>query len=107
MRDESELIRAAVRGDARAFEDLVLLKREQVLRTAYQVTGDLEDARDVAQRVFLRLWKILDRFDPARKFDTWIYRITVNAAIDLTTVGSPLTSYATTRPMYAAPPLSR
>ncbi len=82
MRDESELIRAAVRGDARAFDDLVLLKREQVVRTAYQVTGDLEDARDVAQRVFLRLWKILDRFDPRRRFDTWVYRITVNAAID-------------------------
>lgn len=82
MRDESELIRAAARGDTRAFEDLVVLKREQVVRTAYQVTGDLEDARDVAQRVFLRLWKILDRFDPRRKFDTWVYRITVNAAID-------------------------
>jgi len=82
MRDESELIRAAVAGDTRAFEDLVVRKREQVVRTAYQVIGDLEDARDVAQRVFLRLWKILDRFDPRRRFDTWVYRITVNAAID-------------------------
>jgi RNA polymerase sigma-70 factor (ECF subfamily) len=82
MQDERELIRAAAQGDALAFEQLVLLKREQVVRTAYQVTGDLEDARDVAQRVFLRLWKILDRFDRERRFDTWVYRITVNAAID-------------------------
>ena len=82
MRDEGELIRAAAGGDRRAFEDLVLRKREQVVRTAFQVTGDWEDARDVAQTVFLRLWKVLRRFDPGRRFDTWLYRITVNAAID-------------------------
>lgn len=83
MRDEAGLIRAAAEGDESAFEDLVLLKRERVVRTAYQITGDLEDARDVAQWVFLRLWKVLRRFDPGRRFDTWLYRITVNAAIDL------------------------
>ncbi len=82
MRDEGELIRAAAGGDRRAFDELVLLKREQVVRTAYQVTGDLEEARDVAQAVFLRLWKVLRRFDPGRRFDTWLYRITVNLAID-------------------------
>jgi RNA polymerase sigma-70 factor (ECF subfamily) len=82
MRDESDLIREAARGDAGAFEELVLRKRERVVRTAYQITGDLEDARDVAQWVFVRLWKVLRRFDPGRRFDTWLYRITVNAAID-------------------------
>jgi RNA polymerase sigma-70 factor (ECF subfamily) len=82
MRDEAELIRAAIGGDREAFETLVVLKRERVVRTAYQVTGDLEDARDVAQWVFLRLWRVLPRFDPQRRFDTWLYRITVNAAID-------------------------
>ena len=83
MRDEADLIREAARGDAGAFEELVLRKRERVVRTAYQITGDLEDARDVAQWVFIRLWKVLGRFDPGRRFDTWLYRITVNAAIDL------------------------
>lgn len=82
MRDEAELIREAARGGREAFDLLVTAKRQQVVRTAYQVTGDLEDARDVAQRVFVRLWRILDRYDPARRFDTWLYRITVNAAID-------------------------
>ena len=82
MRDEAELIAAATGGDPQAFDELVRIKREQVVRAAYQVTGEMEDARDVAQRVFLRLWKILDRYDPARRFDTWLYRITVNAAID-------------------------
>jgi RNA polymerase sigma-70 factor (ECF subfamily) len=54
-----------------------------VVRIAYQVTGDWEDAVDVSQGVFVRLWKGLRRYDPSRRFDTWLYRITVNAAIDL------------------------
>lgn len=78
-----DLIRAAAGGDRSAFEKLVVSKRERVVRTAYQITGDLEDAKDVAQGVFLRLWTVLRRFDPGRRFDTWLYRITVNAAIDL------------------------
>jgi len=85
MRDDedlTDLIRAAAGGDRRAFEDLVLRKRDQVVRTAFQITGNLEDAKDVAQGVFLRLWRVLQRFDLARRFDTWLYRITVNAAID-------------------------
>lgn len=82
MRDEGELIRAARDGDVEAVNELVRRKREQVVRIAYQVTGDWDDAIDVSQGVFLRLWKGLRRYDPARRFDTWLYRITVNAAID-------------------------
>jgi len=85
MRDDedlSDLIRAAARGDRRAFEDLVLRKRDKVVRTAFQITGNLEDAKDVSQGVFLRLWRVLQRFDLEKRFDTWLYRITVNAAID-------------------------
>jgi len=82
-RDEHELIRAAAAGDRRAFDELIRLKRERVVRTAYQITGDMDDALDVAQGVFLKLWHGLERFDPRRRFDTWVYRITVNAAIDM------------------------
>jgi len=85
MRDDedlTDLIRAAAGGDRRAFEDLVLAKRDRVVRTAFQITGNLEDAKDVAQGVFLRLWRVLQRFDLTKRFDTWLYRITVNAAID-------------------------
>ena len=85
MRDDedlTDLIRAAAGGDRRAFADLVLKKRERVVRTAFQITGNLEDAKDVAQGVFLKLWKVLQRFDLSKRFDTWLYRITVNAAID-------------------------
>lgn len=83
MRDEGELIRAASRGDRAAFDRLVDLKRDRVARVAYQITGDFEDALDVAQTVFLKLWGGLDRYDAQQRFDTWLYRVTVNAAIDL------------------------
>ena len=83
MRDEGELIRAAADGDVESVNELVRRKREQVVRIAYQITGDWEDAVDVSQGVFVRLWKGLRRYDPSRPFDTWLYRITVNAAIDL------------------------
>ena len=82
MRDELQLIRDASAGDTAAFDELVRLKRERVVRTAYQVTGDLDDAMDVAQGVFMKLWQGLDRYDAGRRFDTWLYRVTVNAAID-------------------------
>ena len=82
MRDEGELIRAAVGGDVDAVNELVRRKRELVVRVAYQVTGNWEDAVDVSQGVFIRLWKGLHRYDQARRFDTWLYRITMNAAID-------------------------
>lgn len=80
---EGQLIRAAARGDRRAFEELVRCKREQVVRIAYQVTGNWDDAIDVSQGVFLKVWQGLSRYDPARPFDTWLHRVTVNAAIDL------------------------
>jgi RNA polymerase sigma-70 factor (ECF subfamily) len=82
MPDETALIEAVRNGDAAAFEKLVVAKRRLVVGTAYQITGNMEDAQDVAQRVLLTLWKSMHRYDPRRRFDTWLYRVTVNAAID-------------------------
>ena len=76
------LVRAARRGDEDAFRRLVELKRDKVFRVAYHHLGKPEDARQVAQSVFVRLWKNLGRYDDARPFDTWLYQITANAAID-------------------------
>jgi RNA polymerase sigma-70 factor (ECF subfamily) len=90
MRDEAELIEAAIGGDQSAFGELVKLKRERVVRTAYQITGNMDDALDVAQAVFIKVWQGMDKFDPRRRFDTWIYRITSNAAIDLLRSRGPL-----------------
>jgi len=86
---EAELIQAAAAGDTDAFERLVDLKRRLVIRAAFRILGNLDDAHDVAQTVFLTLWRSLDRYDHTRRFDTWLYKVTVNAAIDMTRKAGP------------------
>lgn len=76
------LVKAAKAGDDDAFRQLVELKRDKVYRVAYHHLGRPDDARQVAQAVFVRLWRHLDRYDEARPFDTWLYQVTANAAID-------------------------
>jgi DNA-directed RNA polymerase specialized sigma24 family protein len=79
---DRELVLKAASGDEQAFEALIRRKREKVFWIAYRIIGDEEDARDIAQQTFIRLWKVLDRFKQEQSFDTWLYRITVNLAID-------------------------
>jgi len=80
--DELQVIRLARDGDQDAFEELVRLKRDKVYWTAYQVVGREEDARDISQTVFLRVWRSLDRYDEKYAFNTWLHTITVRLAID-------------------------
>lgn len=82
MADEADLIRRAAAGDLGAFDELIVLKRDRVFRTAWQVVRNTEDARDVSQLVFVKLWRVLRRYRTERKFDTWLHRITINQAID-------------------------
>ncbi len=80
--DELQVIRLARAGDQDAFEELVRLKRDKVFWVAYQVVGREEDARDISQNVFLRIWRSLDKYDEKYAFNTWVHTITVRLAID-------------------------
>lgn len=82
LNPDADLIELCQNGDDRAFEELVARYRTRVASIAYQVLGNYEDARDVAQEVFIKLYKGIGGFDPNKKFFTWLYRLTVNAAID-------------------------
>ncbi len=79
---EADLIERSQAGDEQAFQELVNQYRTRVASIAYQVLGNYEDARDVSQEVFIKLYRGLKGFDPKKKFFTWLYRLTVNAAID-------------------------
>ncbi|MBT7787918.1 MAG: RNA polymerase sigma factor, partial [Calditrichaeota bacterium] len=79
---DAELIERCQQNDEIAFQELVELYRTRVASIAYQVLGNYEDARDVAQEVFIKLYKGIHGFNPKKKFFTWLYRLTVNAAID-------------------------
>jgi len=60
----------------------VARKRERVFWIAYHIVGDREVARDVAQEVFVRLFRVIRRFREGGRFDAWLYRISTNLGID-------------------------
>ncbi len=80
--DEKDLIRSARGGDQRAFARLVDRKRDRAFRVAFHIVGDEDDAKDIAQQAFVRLWYALAGFDESQRFDPWFCRIVVNLAID-------------------------
>ena len=80
--EESVLIRAAQRGDSAAFEALVRLYDSNVLRMALNLLHSQEDARDVYQEAFLRVYKNLPKFRFDCSFSTWLYRIVANLCLD-------------------------
>jgi RNA polymerase sigma-70 factor (ECF subfamily) len=80
--DEAAWIRAAQRGDAEAFEKLVRAYDQNVLRMAYNLLHSQEDARDVYQEAFLRVYRNLPKFRFDCAFSTWLYRIVANLCLD-------------------------
>ncbi|HET7434014.1 MAG TPA: RNA polymerase sigma factor [Thermoanaerobaculia bacterium] len=80
--DDRELVQTIRAGDPAAFEQLVRRKTSKVYALCYRVIGNSEDAKDISQLVFLKLWENLEKYDPAYAFDTWLYRMVTNVAID-------------------------
>jgi RNA polymerase sigma-70 factor, ECF subfamily len=80
--DEHALIRAAQRGDAVAFEQLVRAYDQNVLRMALNLLRSQEDARDIYQEAFLRVYRNLPKFRFDCSFSTWLYRIVANLCLD-------------------------
>ena len=80
--DEAALIRAAQKGDERAFEELVRLYDQSILRLALNLLRSPEDANDIYQETFLRVYKNLHTFRFDCSFHTWLYRIATNLCLD-------------------------
>jgi RNA polymerase sigma-70 factor (ECF subfamily) len=89
---DHEWIRHAQRGEEAAFEGLVKRHEERAVRVALALVGNREDARDIAQDAFLRVFRNLDGFDFQHEFTTWLYRIVTNLAIDFLRRRRPATS---------------
>jgi RNA polymerase sigma-70 factor (ECF subfamily) len=80
---EQDLIQAAQRGDKRAYGELVCLHWDGVVRVVYRMSGDPALAEDAAQEAFLRAWQRLSSYKPQHAFRAWVYKIAVNAALDV------------------------
>src|SRR5262245_35736752 len=78
---DAELVRRTLAGQQDPFAALVARYQKRAFWIAYHVVGRVEDARDVAQESFVRLFRSLAKYDFARSFYTWFYRIVMNLAI--------------------------
>ena len=82
VRDEQELIMRYRAGDAIAFEKLVRLYEKKVYNIAYSMLDNKEDALDICQEVFIKVYKSMVNFKGNAVFYTWLYRVTVNTCVD-------------------------
>lgn len=80
--DDKELMESCLQGDRRAFEILLDRYEKPVYNAAYRMLHNAEDARDVTQTVFLKVYENLDQYDPAHRLFSWIYRIALNESIN-------------------------
>lgn len=80
--DRARTLEAAKAGDLAAFERLMRQHERLVFATAWRLLGNLEDAQDAAQEVFLKLYRNLAKVEAARSFTSWLYRVTVNVCHD-------------------------
>jgi RNA polymerase sigma-70 factor (ECF subfamily) len=80
---DGELVSQVLAGDRGAFEALVRRYQGPVYNAALRITGNSEDASDVAQTVFFKVSAQLAGYDRDRKFFSWIYRITINESINV------------------------
>jgi RNA polymerase sigma-70 factor, ECF subfamily len=80
--EELSLIRRAQDGDRAAFDALVRIYDQHVLRLALQVIGSTEEARDLYQEAFLKVYRSIGQFREEAKFSTWLYRVVMNVCLD-------------------------
>ena len=79
---DSQLVQQCLDGDENAFEQLVERYQKQVFNAAYRLVDDSDQAQDISQSVFLKVYENLGTYDAGFKFYSWIYRITLNEALN-------------------------
>lgn len=81
--DDTELIQNVLNGNQRDFERLVDKYQSAVFRIAIGLLHNKEDAEEIVQDVFIRVYRSLSSFDAKAAFSTWLYRVTVNASLNV------------------------
>jgi len=78
----NDLIQLSKRNDQLAFRKIVECYQSKIYSLAFRLMSNDDDAKDIAQETFMRVWMHLSGFDPERKFSTWIYAIATNLCLD-------------------------
>jgi RNA polymerase sigma-70 factor (ECF subfamily) len=79
---DADLVAAILKGEQELFSDLVQRYQGRLVNYLYRLLRSTQEAEDLAQEVFFKIYKALDRYDPKYKFSTWLFRVAQNAAID-------------------------
>nr|WP_197480033.1 RNA polymerase sigma factor SigW [Paenibacillus swuensis] len=79
---DARLVRLARNGDQTAFAELVELYKDKIFNLGYRMLNNRQEAEDVTQETFLRVYSNLEKYDETQKFSTWIFRIGTNLCID-------------------------
>lgn len=79
---ELTLVERCQHGDRKAMELLLTDYEKPVFNAAYRMSGNRDDAADITQNAFMKAFENIGNFNPAHRFFSWIYRITINEAID-------------------------
>ena len=80
---DEQLVVCVLNGENVAFEILIQRYEKQVFALAYRLGGDYDEAKDMAQEAFIRIYQELPRFDIERRFFPWMYRVAHNTCINL------------------------
>lgn len=80
---DRKLIDRALQGNALSFRHLVERHQSFVYSLAFRLVGNRDDAKDITQEAFIRLWRNLNRYNPDNKLTTWLYRIVTNLSLDM------------------------
>jgi RNA polymerase sigma-70 factor (ECF subfamily) len=78
--EDSQLVARYLEGERFAFQELAGRYQDRLLNFIYRTIGDRDRAEDLVQETFVRVYRHLHRFDPTKKFSTWIYTIASNLA---------------------------
>jgi len=80
--DDRALVARILEGDRDRFTELVRRYEKRLVNYVYRITHRYEEAHDLAQEIFVKVYLALDRYDPKYQFSTWLFRIAQNASID-------------------------
>jgi RNA polymerase sigma-70 factor (ECF subfamily) len=82
LSDERDLVRRCLAREERAYRELIRRYQTPVVNLAWRITGNPEDAAEVAQETFIRVLRSLHTYDPERPLKTWLFKIAANLALD-------------------------
>lgn len=88
MQEERNLIQLAQNGDMSAFRKLVERHQKRILWLAFDLSGNMQDAEDISQEIFVKMFKSLKKFRGESKLSSWLYKITVNTWLNESRKGS-------------------